>query len=69
MHVIVAYALGTALVAATVLNVGDSTACGMILLFGTGVTLVRVGGFAVPLRTSLRMSNALLSGAEGAQPL
>jgi hypothetical protein len=70
MRVIVAYALGTALVAAAMLLDKDSTMFGMILLFGSGVTLVRVGGVAVPLRRPLRMSsNASLGGAERAQPL
>ena len=69
-RVIVAYALDTALVAATVLNVGDTTALGMNLLFGTGVTLVRVGGVAVPLRRPFWMSSkASIGGAEGAKPL
>ena len=58
--IIVAYALGTPLVAAAVLLVGDTTALGMILLSGPR---------RMPLRMPLRMLNAAIGGAEGVQPL
>lgn len=97
--VIVAYALAMVLVAAIVRIVGDSTALGMVLLFGprwmmvfpwlllvplaflasrrtvlvalfgTGVTLLLVGGFEVPWRMPLRMPKASPRGAEAAKPL